>query len=101
VEKLKMNTARIIGSSILCQSKDGQEGMLFWKLAPHRHHHVIAMMRENGIPLDHMMQEQQGFLTSDGGHVSREEALMIAEKSNQIIQRTGSQGEELFSEDLW
>jgi hypothetical protein len=43
---------------------------------------------------------QQGFYTSTGRYVDREEGFKIAEAANQIMKITGSYGM-LFSEDLY
>lgn len=42
----------------------------------------------------------QGFLTSEGRYVGREEALKIAMESKQLL-KPNFQPHQLFSEDLW
>jgi hypothetical protein len=66
---------------------------------PARHHHVmwtrllISGQRTTG-------EAEQGFLTTTGRFVGREEAFEIATRHNQIIEKHGSPGL-LFSEDVW
>lgn len=45
--------------------------------------------------------EHQGFLTSTGRFVSREEALKIALENNQVLDLNDIRGDRLFSEDLY
>lgn len=73
-------------------------GLIFSLPSPHRHHHVCHKMYESGLPID--AQRDQGFLTSTGRYVDREEGCIIATKANQIIKKTHPLYE-LFSEDLW
>lgn len=44
---------------------------------------------------------EQGFLTSKNRFVSREEALQIALKENQVLDLKEIRGNRLFSEDLY
>lgn len=73
----------------------------FWIMvslpAPYRHAHV---MHPTNIMAGRHVTEQQGFLTSKGRFVPRDEAWKIAEVQGQIKQTTGSKGT-LFSEDMW
>lgn len=46
-------------------------------------------------------ENEQGFLTSKNRFVSREEALLIALKENQVIDLKEIRGDRLFSEDLY
>ena len=43
----------------------------------------------------------QGFLTSTGRFVTREEALVIALENDQVIDKAQIRGNRLFSEDLY
>jgi len=67
-----------------------------------RHHNCYTILRELGHD-EEPIREDQGFLTSLGRHVSREEGFLIAKKNNQIFHKmydndnTGS----LTSEDLY
>ena len=46
-------------------------------------------------------ENEQGFLTSKNRFVSREEALIIALRENQVIDLSKVRGDRLFSEDLY
>jgi hypothetical protein len=46
-------------------------------------------------------ENEEGFLTSKNRFVSREEALVIALRENQVINITEIRGNRLFSEDLY
>jgi hypothetical protein len=72
---------------------------------PARHHHIFHAADAAGFPLSHF---DQGFVTSDGLFVEREEARRIAEAADQLIECRGQDGipfvrqhPELFSEDVW
>lgn len=65
---------------------------------PARHHDVLHMMANNGIPQDE--QTVQGFMTDSGRFVNRVEACQIADAAGQIINKTYPLYE-LFSEDVW
>ena len=69
---------------------------------PARHHNVIRLMTEYELPFEAVSPQNQGFLTSFGDFVYRDEACIIARKSKQIeeVKRTDPQ-DQLFSEDLW
>jgi hypothetical protein len=73
-------------------------GLTFSVPAPGRHHNVLHLMFEYNIPME--AQRRQGFLTSSGRFVDRIEACKIARAADQIIKKTGPDGE-LFSEDVW
>lgn len=63
---------------------------------PARHHTLIHAMAERGDPKP--INGEQGFITSAGRFVNREEAMSIAVEAGQVdATRTGY----LFSEDLW
>jgi len=68
-----------------------KNGLLYIGWSKERHHHVINRFKgflKNSI---------QGFFTSDGNFVTREEAAKIAFLSNQILIRKNT----LYSEDIW
>lgn len=67
---------------------------------PNRHHNVIDLMCESlGIDAIATCNMEQGFMTSKGDFVTREQALKIAIEANQLIgTRVGSR---LFTENLW
>lgn len=84
------------------------EGLVCVVEQPGRHHDVFRELRELGWhqgPHTH----EQGFITSQGRFVGREEARKIAEAADQIIaSRTDDAGvpckfdhPHLFSEDVW
>lgn len=62
---------------------------------PNRHHDVIRDI--GGINGN----DQQGFLTSSGRFVRREEALKIALAANQVLDPSNIRAGQLFSEDVW
>jgi hypothetical protein len=66
---------------------------------PARHHHLIHGLSDINRKLL-VKPDDQGFLTSTGRFVSREEAWEIAGAACQIREVTGPFGT-LFSEDLW
>ena len=79
-----------------------QIGDVVWSVKrPGRHHDVVAhFLRErpmhNTIPTNHV----QGFVTSTGRFVGREEACVIASIAGQITEKT-QPADQLFSEDVW
>lgn len=74
------------------------EGAVYSLPSPNRHHHILLRLAQRN--LDRWpISGQQGFVTSTGRFVNRNEAFMIAEKAGQLIRRH-KEGE-LFSEDLW
>ncbi|WCD56276.1 hypothetical protein [Caulobacter phage RLK] len=63
---------------------------------PARHHNLFIAYDRLGPP------DEQGFLTSKGRFVGREEALRIAVTSGQpMIDHPSRHARLLFSEDLW
>jgi hypothetical protein len=62
---------------------------------PARHHNLFIAYDRLGPP------DEQGFLTSTGRFVGREEAAFIARQAGQPIIRSEARGDHLFSEDLW
>jgi hypothetical protein len=71
--------------------------------SPGRHHTVIHIMREvsdySNIMRAAVANAEQGFLTSSGRFVDREEGFSIAHAARQLI-KVHKQGT-LYSEDLW
>ncbi len=61
---------------------------------PARHHHILNT--HGGLA-----GAEQGFLTSEGDFVDREEAFVIATAADQIVRRCGGDDGCLFSENLW
>jgi hypothetical protein len=68
---------------------------------PARHHTLLhAIFNTYGERGPMIKATDQGFLTSTGRFVSREEAVTIAMAAGQII-KPKFQPQQLFSEDLW
>lgn len=66
---------------------------------PGRHHtaiHGLHALTGHRTSAD----DEQGFLTSDGVFVGREEGCRIAREAGQIVTKHGSD-DVLFSEDMW
>ena len=67
---------------------------------PARHHTLMHAMHDMG--LSKTKPDDQGFLTSAGRFVGREEALNIAKAAGQpLIDHPSRHSTWLFSEDLW
>jgi len=87
-----------------------KDGLIFCATPPGRHHtvahHLLGVRngaRDEALPryVETVGGDfEQGFITSTGRFVDREEGWKIAEASGQILRVTGSAGT-LFSEDLW
>mgnify|MGYP003407581722 CR=1 FL=1 len=73
-----------------------QSGVVFAGEKPYRHNHLVWMMSCCGCSAS----TDQGFLTSQGRYLDREEGLSFAKTTDQLIRKTGCESE-LFSEDLW
>lgn len=86
---------RITGVAFLLQS-----GMILVLPAPNRHHDIIRASSDVGLPQDAICDADQGFITSTGRYVTREDAVPIAQAAGQILQKTDP-AHMLFSEDLW
>lgn len=80
------------------------DGLTFSKAPPARHAHIVRSMHEIGLLGDVGLTElrEEGFLTSLGRYVNREEACIIARAAGQLEHRTKTgPAHALFSEDLW
>lgn len=75
-------------------------GITFSLPPPARHHSVAIAMSNAGLPRASHDLSTQGFLTSRGRWVDREEGAKIARAAGQIKVKTGPEYM-LFSEDLW
>jgi hypothetical protein len=84
----------ITGVAFLCN-----DGRVFALPRPHRHHHLFslaAFVGDNADPCD------QGFMTSAGRYVGREEAQNIARAAGQPFTASGGRSDpKLYSEDVW
>lgn len=81
------------------------DGLVFSLAPPARHCHVLRSMQWAGVLKDVVevsMLREQGFLTSLGRYVSREEAAVLARAAGQLEHRTQTgPAHVLYSEDLW
>lgn len=75
------------------------DGIVYSLPRPARHCHVTWMMGEQ-LGLGPETMHDQGFVTSTGRYVSREEACIIARQAGQIKNKTCPE-HVLFSEDVW
>ena len=66
---------------------------------PYRHHDLFRFGRKAGHG-DDTLDSVQGFLTSQGVFLGREEALVVAQAAGQLVQKTHPL-DKLYSEDLW
>jgi hypothetical protein len=77
------------------------DGRIFAVSRPGRHGHVQQLMEMlNSCTMDDCGPERQGFITSLGSWLPREEALVVAQKNEQIVHKHPSD-RELYSEDMW
>lgn len=77
------------------------DGRVFAVSRPGRHGHVHQLMEMlNSLDVESASLDRQGFLTSLGSWVSREQGLEIAQRNKQIIHKH-PQEYELYSEDMW
>jgi hypothetical protein len=75
-------------------------GKIYTLPAPNRHHDVIAMiLQETGV--EHVYDDEQGFLDESGTFLNRRQALISAELFGQIKPGTVIRAGRLFSEDVW
>lgn len=75
------------------------DGVVYDLLPPARHHNVIWMMRDRGLPVTACSPSKQGFTTSTGRFVDRKEGAAIAIAAGQIAALQWPP--DLYSEDLW
>lgn len=76
-------------------------GKLYQLPKPNRHHNLLDIMFAEQKGETQVYADEEGFTTSTGRYVNREEALIIAEKANQIISERHVRGDELYSESVW
>ena len=78
-----------------------RNGSFVWSLpAPARHNDVLSHAREHGVRLS-SLEDDQGFLLSDGQFARRPVALRVATKASQLIGEPVAPHVGLFSEDVW
>lgn len=65
--------------------------------------HLCPIMRANmdGMPGINWGLSEQGFIDQHGDFLSRDEALIIAKRENQIVRRCGGDEHQLYSENLY
>lgn len=81
--------------------KHPDDHRIFAVSRPGRHHHVQQLMEMlNSADPYATGPDHQGFITTLGCFVYREEALVIAQKHRQIIEKHPA-AYELYSEDMW
>jgi len=79
--------------------KNCKTGLVF---SGHRHGHCIfTKCAVTGLRDAESGDNEQGFLTSKNRFVSREEALIIALREDQVIDINELRGKRLYSEDLY
>lgn len=64
----------------------------------HRHHNCLEAV---AATVERSVRKHQGFLTTRGRYVGREEALRIAISTGQVVEGETHKPDELFSEDLY
>src|SRR6185312_8153083 len=87
---------RIIG--VACH--DELDNLIWYSPPPARHGNLVAIINEYTSDRWHKAKIVQGFLTSHGRFLNREQALIIALLQNQLIRKTPPENR-LFSEDLF
>lgn len=94
-QPLMVNPERILCASIRFRASDGTE----YLINGYRHPNCIRLMAEFGIgERKDRNAGSQGFLTSSGRWVDREEGMQIAQEAGQV-RRSGKTN--LYSEDLY
>jgi hypothetical protein len=87
---------------IICAAIKLETGEIFYG---HRHNNCIeAINSQLSWDLSRSqikkIEKEQGFVTSDGRFVDRQQAWKIAESAGQIIRQSGGKGT-LYSEDIY
>jgi hypothetical protein len=67
----------------------------------HRHHNIINSTKERGLPFGYFRDGEQGFVTTTGEFVNRQEAARIALELGQVKRGEMRDPECLYSEDLY
>jgi hypothetical protein len=74
------------------------KGRLYTLPRPNRHHHIIHKVYQETS--EQVITDSQGFVTSKGRYVLREEALEIARNAGQLLP-CHFHKTQLFSESVW
>lgn len=76
-------------------------GKLYQLPKPNRHHDLLDIMFKERGEQEQVAADEEGFITSTGRYVNREEGLVIAQKANQILPERHNHPSELYSESVW
>lgn len=79
---------------------DKRTGLIWYSRPKARHHNLLWVMGEYGVDSHGLAESIQGFLTSKGRFLTREEAMVMAVENYQLIGPATHQTK-LFSEDLF
>lgn len=90
-------------TAVAISYKKGRYTYIFDAPPPQRHHDILRdQARDIKVMKDRGYVEVQGFIINDNEFVDRSEAYKIASANGQLLPRkSGYDGPELFSEDLW
>lgn len=108
-EAVETGKEKIVGVAILMpfRTKDLHDPRPTFAAAPKpaRHHHVLHQLTLLKLrePPETRLDQGQGFVTSTGRYVDREEAWWIAQRADQLLPcaPTDGNGGTLYSEDVW
>jgi len=84
----------IVAAAVMSES-----GLILTLPKPARHHTIINTAHELGYPKS--CQRYQGFLTSTGRFVSRQDAAILVLNNGQLEKEDLKLSNMLFTEDLW
>lgn len=76
-------------------------GKLYQLPKPNRHHDLLDIMYEERNRAEQVYADEEGFITSTGRYVTREEGLVIAQTAGQILSERHNHPTELYSESVW
>ena len=76
-------------------------GKLYQLPKPNRHHNLLDIIFAEQGGETQVASDEDGFITSTGRYVNREDGLLIAQAANQIINERHVRGTELYSESVW
>lgn len=76
-------------------------GKLYQLPKPYRHHDLLDIMYKERGEVEQVAADEEGFYTSLGRYVNREEGLVIAKQANQILAERHNHPTELYSESVW
>jgi hypothetical protein len=77
-------------------------GKIYSLPSPNRHHDIIRkIVEETGAEAVDGEERDQGFLDSNGMYLTRKQALISAEKNDQLLPNRPVYHNQLCSENLW